>query len=256
MSRIAFITAVFGEISADIDDLLHDPGVQEALLRIERREEGLLSEIDKIRELEEIGLIKGNSLNFPLILKESFVEINPRISSLANEIAELVYHGLSGLAGDSKEMLSIAALGELDVTLDDVLLGRISALPVNSGQLIVCGFEGAEPMAYRSTFNETDEGLLCTIEVGQRRFEVRSSIDPNSPIFAGSDGMLDLAGGMLEWCLPEAEAWAEDLGLKGLKRDMFLYGLTKLVYNRAVMSLGKEGKILWDITLKYTIMGL
>ncbi len=256
LSQIVFITAIFGAIPIDVDDLLHDPGVQEALLRMQKEGGQLLGEIDKIKELGEIGLVKGNFLNFPLILKESFVEINPEISSLANEIAELIYHGLSGLAGDSKEMLSIVALGELDVSLDYVLLGKINALPVDSGQLIVCGFEGADPMTYRSTFHETNEGLFCTIEVGQPKFEVRSSIHASSPIFAGSDEMLELAGNILEWCLPEAEAWAEDLNLKGLKHDMFIYGLTKLIYNRAMMSLGKDGKILWDVILKYTIVGL
>jgi len=256
LSQIVFITAIFGDIPVDVDNLLHDSGVQEALLRMQKGKGQLLGESDKIKELEGIGLIKGNSLNFPLILKESFLEIDPEISLLANEIAELVYHGLLGLGGNSKEMLSIAALGELDVALDDVLLGRINALPVDSGQLIVCGFEGSESMAYRSTFSETDEGLFCTIEVGLPRSEVRSSIDASSPIFAGSDEMLDLAGSMLEWCLSEAETWAEDLNLKGLKRDMFIYGLTKLVYNRAMMSLSEEGKILWNVILKYTIIGL
>ncbi len=256
MSKIVFITAIFGDISVDVDHLLHDPRVQETLLRIERGEGQELEEINGVKELKEIGLIEENSLNFPLILKENFSEMNPEISSLANEIAELVYHGLSGLVGNSKKLLSIAALGELDVTLDDVLLGRINALAIDSGQLIVCGFEGAEPMAYRSTFTDVDEGLSCKIEVGKPMSEVKSSLDANSQIFAGSSWMLDLAESILEWCLPEAETWAEDLNFKELKLDMFLYGLIKLVYNRAMMLLGKKGKILWDVTLKYTIVGL
>lgn len=253
--KIVFIIATSGELPYDVGKLLHEDRVQDALLRIERGE-GLPEKIDKIKELEEIGLLLNDSLNFPLILKESYSEMRPEIVSMAKEIAELVYHGLSGLVGDSKELLSIAALGELDTALDDVLTGKINALKVNSEQLIVCGFEGAEPMAYKSTFRETEKGLLCTIEVGQPKSEVSSSIDTSSPIFAGSNEMLDLAGSVIEWCLPEAEAWADDLLLTSLKLDMFLYGFTKLIYNKAMEKLGIEREILWDTSIRYEITGL
>ena len=253
--RIAFIIATFGELPYDVGELLHDSRVQEALLRIERGED-LPGGIDKVRKLEEMGLVLKDSLNFPLILKESYSEMRPEVVSMASEIAELVYHGLYGLVGDSRELLSIAALGELDAALDDVLTGKIDSLKLNSGQLIVCGFEGAKPMAYRGTFEETEKGVLCTIEVGRPSLEINSSIDVSSPIFAGSKEMLDMAGSVIEWCLPEAEAWADDLLLTGLKFDMFLYGFTKLVYSKAMERLGSEGGILWDATIRYEITGL
>jgi len=260
---IVFIIATFGEIPIDIDSLLHDQHVQEALLKIEREvEKGKwklveeMKEIDSIRELEKTGLIYRGSLNFPLVLKESFKEMKLEINSISEEMADLVYHGLSGLSRNSKEILSIAALGELDVALDDIILAKINALTLDSGEIIVCGFEGAESIAYRSWFAETSDGLLCTIEVGQPKLEIKTSIDANSPIFAGSEEMLDLAANLFEWCLPESDSWANNLDFSGLKRDMFLYGFTKLVFGRALYLLGKEKKLFWDVALKYTIKGL
>jgi hypothetical protein len=256
LDSIVFIIATIGDIPADIDHLLHDPEVQEMLLMIERKESVNIGDYDPLKRLREIGLISEDALGFPLILKENYERIRSEIDLMANEVSELVSHGLSGLAEGSKEVLSVAALGELDTALDDFLLDIISAMKLDSGEVIVCGFEGARPLAYRSWCNEKEEGFVCTIEVGEPRSIVYTSIDADSPIFARSKQMADLAEGVVEWCLPEARIWADDLNLRGLRKDMFLYGSTKLVYNKSMELLKERGEILWDVKLRYTIKGL
>ncbi|HIE22905.1 MAG TPA: hypothetical protein EYP68_01580 [Candidatus Korarchaeota archaeon] len=256
LNSIVFIIATIGDIPADIDNLLHDPKVQEMLLMIERKESVNIGYYNPFKRLREIGLISEDALSFPLILKEDYERIASEIGLMVNEVSELVSHGLSGLAEGSKEILSVAALGELDTALDDFLLGRVNAMKLDSGEAIFCGFEGAIPMAYRSWCDEKEEGFVCTIEVGEPRSVVCTSIDANSPIYAGSKQMADLAEGVIEWCLPEANVWADDLDLTGLRRDMFLYGSTKLIYNKSMVLLKERGEILWDVTLRYMIKGL
>ncbi len=256
LDSVVFIIATIGDIPADIDHLLHDPKVQEMLLMMERKELVSVGDYDPLKRSGEIGLISKGVLNFPVILKEDYERMRFEIDHMAKEISELVIHGLSGLTDGSKEILSVATLGELDTALDNLLLGRVNAMKLDSGEVIICGFEGAEPMAYRCWCDELDEGFVCTIEVGVPRSVVEVSIDSDSPIFAGSEQMTDLAEGIVEWCLPETSVWADDLNLRDLRRDMFLYGTSKLVYNKSMLLLKEKGEILWDITLRYTIRGL
>ncbi len=253
-TSLVFVISTRGEIKEDLEGLLHEERVQELLLGIERG--GRVKEAAVTMKLKRAGLLANGCLRFPIVLREWYEKMEPEVNSISEEISELIIHGLSGICDDSEVTLGIAAFGELDSALDEALLEEIRPLWVDGGEIIVCGFEGARPMVYRSRCWEFGGKLICRVEIGRPEVELRSHISTESPIFAGSDEMMDLAKGLLDWCLPDAELWAEEIGFSELKRDLFIYGFTKLVFNGALNLLGEKGKLPWDVVLIYEIRGI
>lgn len=252
MAKIRFILAIFGDFP-DLADLLSDEGVQERLISFVRGEidhAGLEEAGERLRELE---LLDSHGLAFPVVLEEVFSQMRRDLEKLSKEYAETIHDALVDVVGGSGEAAAVAVLGELDAALDDSIVEVAKPLRVTRGEVMICGFEGAQELEYSGYCEELPEGLSCIVEAGSPENSFTASIDSSSPIFSRSQLMQELSDELRDISLDTARAWIQKLQLQERHEGQFIYGFTKLVFHTALRELAAEGFIPWNVRLEYEV---
>jgi len=207
---------------------------EEVLLRLEEELARLEAGLPPGEWLEEVGLAEGGSPLIPVL--DDLSEFEPWLAEAEEVLSSVLAAALDPLPEAER---GAVGLGEFDCALDDALLERLRPARVSGGRVLASVFRGVDLPPLRASFRPSPRGVLAVVEAGSPGRTLRAELPPE----LSAESLAELAEPVVEYALSWLPA----------REDHLAYGLMKLAYRRALLSLAGEGVLPWDVRVEYAV---